>query len=41
MQTNKVNINEMDYVRWAKWDGLRRTEGNINETWSMKCGLKE
>ena len=40
MQPNKVNMNEMDYGRWNEWDGLW-TEGNKNETWSMKCGLKE
>ena len=39
-QPNKVNMNEIDYVRWNEWDGLW-TEGNNNETWSMKCGLKE
>ena len=38
MQPNKVNMNEMVYVRWNEWDGLR-TEGNKNETWSVKCGL--
>ena len=37
---NKVNMNEMDCGRWNEWDGLW-TEGNKNETWSMKCGLKE
>ena len=26
--------------RWKEWDGLW-TEGNKNETWSMKCGLTE
>ena len=30
----------MDCGRWNEWDGLW-TEGNNNETWSMKCGLKE
>ena len=30
----------MDCGRWNEWDGLW-TEGNKNETWSMKCGLKE
>ena len=42
----------MDYCRWTEWDGLW-TEGNknetwssadwkkLNETWTMKCGLKE
>ena len=30
----------MDCGRWKEWDGLR-TEGNKNETWSMKCGLRE
>ena len=40
MQSNKVNINEMDYGRWNEWDKLW-TEGNKNETWSIKCGLKE
>ena len=40
IQPNKVNMNEMDCGRWNEWDGLW-TEGNKNETWSMKCGLKE
>ena len=40
MQPKKVNMNEMDYGRWNEWDGLW-TEGNKNETWSVKCGLKE
>ena len=40
MQTNKVNMNEMDCGRWNEWDGLW-TERNKNEKWSMKCGLKE
>ena len=31
-QPNKVNMNEIDYVRWNEWDGLW-TEGNNNETW--------
>ena len=30
----------MDCGTWNEWDGLW-TEGNKNETWSMKCGLKE
>ena len=30
----------MDYGRWNEWD-VPLTEGNENETWSMKCGLKE
>ena len=30
----------MDCGTWNQWDGLW-TEGNKNETWSMKCGLKE
>ena len=30
----------MDCGRWNEWDGLW-TEGNKNETWSMKCGRKE
>ena len=30
----------MDCSRWNEWDGLW-TEGNKNETWSMKCGLME
>ena len=30
----------MDYVRWNKWDGMW-TEGNKNETWSVKRGLTE
>ena len=40
IQTNKVNMNKMDCGRWNEWDGLW-TEGNKNETWSMRCGLKE
>ena len=40
IQPNKVNMSEMDCGRWNEWDGLW-TEGNKNETWSMKCGLKE
>ena len=40
MQPKKINMNEMDYGRWNEWDGLW-TEGNENETWSVKCGLKE
>ena len=40
MQLNKVNVNEMDYVKWNKWDGLW-TEGNKNEIWTIKCALKE
>ena len=38
-QPNKVNMNEIDYVRWNEWDGLW-TEGNNNETWSMKKSSK-
>ena len=30
----------MDSARWNEWDWLW-AEGNKNETWSMKCGLKE
>ena len=30
----------MDYGRWNEWDGLW-TEGNTNESWSIKPGLKE
>ena len=30
----------MDCGRWNEWDRLW-TEGNKNETWSMKCGLKK
>ena len=30
----------MDCGRWNEWDGLWAEE-NKNETWSMKCGLKE
>ena len=30
----------MDYGRWNEWDGLW-TEGNKNETWTMKCELKK
>ena len=33
-------MNEKDYGRWNEWDGLW-TEGNKNETWTMKCVLKE
>ena len=33
-------MSKMDCGRWNEWDGLW-TEGNKNETWSMKCGLKE
>ena len=40
MQQSKVNVNEMGYGRWNEWDGLW-TEGNKNETWTIKCGLKE
>ena len=32
-------MNKMDCGRWNAWNGVW-TEGN-NETWSMKCGLKE
>ena len=41
VQPNKVNMNEMDCGRWNKWDGLWTDEGNKNETWSMRRGLKE
>ena len=40
MQPSKVNMNEMAYGRWNESDILW-TEGNKNETWSMKCGLNE
>ena len=30
----------MNCGRWNEWDG-QWTEGKKNETWSMKCGLKE
>ena len=30
----------MDCGTWNEWDGLW-TEGIKNETWSVKCGLKE
>ena len=40
IQPNKVNMNEMNCGGWYEWDGLW-TEGFKNETWSMKCGLKE
>ena len=30
----------MDCGTWNEWDGMW-TEGNKNETWSMKCGLTE
>ena len=33
-------MNEIVCARWNEWDGLW-AEGNKNETWSMKCGLKE
>ena len=39
MQANKVNTNEIDWGRWNEWDGLWTEENN--ETWTMKCGLKE
>ena len=35
-----VNVNEKDYGRWNEWDGLW-TEENKDETWTMKCALKE
>ena len=45
VQPNKVlpylvNMNKMDYGRWNECDGMW-TEWNKDETWSMKCGLKE
>ena len=40
MQPNKANMNEMDCDGWNELDGLW-TEGNNNETWTMKYGLKE
>ena len=33
-------MNEMNCGRWNEWDE-QWTEGNKNETWSMKCGMKE
>ena len=33
-------MNKMDYGRWNEWDVLWNEE-NKNETWTMKCGLKE
>ena len=50
VQTNKVNLNEIDYGRWNEADGLwteMKHEQKIvdwrkwYETWTMKCGLKE
>ena len=40
VQPSKVNMNEMDCGSLNEWDGLWAEE-NKNETWSMKCGLKE
>ena len=41
MQPTKYGKCERDdRDRWNKWDGLW-TEGNKNETCSMKCRLKE
>ena len=40
LQPNKVNMNEVDCGGWNEWGGLW-TEGNKNETWTMKCWLKE
>ena len=40
VQPYKVYMNEMDYGKWNECDGLP-TEGNKNETWSMKWELKE
>ena len=40
MQPNEINMNEMDYGRWNEWDWMW-PEGNKNETWTIKCGLKE
>ena len=40
MQPSKVKVNEMDYGRWNERDRLL-IEGNKNETWTIKCGLKE
>ena len=28
-------------MRWTVVDEINETEGNKNETWLMKCGLKE
>ena len=39
LRGNKANMNEMDYGIWNEWDRLW-TEGNKNETWSMKLALK-
>ena len=53
MQPNKVNVNEMDYGRWNEWVGLwtegnimKHDQWSVDlrkwdETWLMKCGLKE
>ena len=40
MQPSKVKVNEMDHGRWNEQDRLL-IEGNKNETWKIKCGLKE
>ena len=40
MQPNIVNGNEMDYGQWNEWDGVW-TERKSDETWTVKCGLKE
>ena len=53
MQPNKVNMNEIDYGRWNEWDGcglkeikMKHDQWSVdwrkwNETWTMKCELKE
>ena len=40
IQTNRVNMSELDCGRWNEWNGLW-TEGYKDETWTMKCRLKE
>ena len=36
MQSNKVNVNEMDYGRWNEWDGLQTEENKMkHEQWSL------
>ena len=40
MQPSKVKVNEMDHGIWNEQDRLL-IEGNKNETWKIKCGLKE
>ena len=45
VQPNKVNMNQMDYGRWNEWD-MKHDQWHVDwrkwdETWTMKCGLKE